>query len=134
LPSLARAGLKRVFAASGSLPPDAQRAARTFASSPRELRADRVEFAQLPTVFRQTKALKSLDGKPLYILTADLGNQPGWLSAQRKLARLSDNSLHRTATGATHMALLDDKEFAVVTSRAIGDVVTAARTEAALAG
>lgn len=112
----------------GSLPPDAQRAARDFASSPRELRADRVEFAQLPTVFRQTKALKSLDGKPLYVLTAELGNQRGWLAAQRKLAQLSTNSVHRTATGATHVALLEGRRFAAVTSAAIGAVVRAART------
>jgi len=129
LPSLARAGLKRVLGTGGSLPPDARRAAHNFGASPRELRADRVEFAQLPTVFRQTKALTSLDGKPLYVLTADLGNQTGWRDAQRKLAKLSANSLRRTAKGATHMALLDNKNYAAVTSQAIGAVVRAARTE-----
>jgi hypothetical protein len=109
LPSLARVGLKRVLGTGGSLPPDAGRAAHNFGASPRELRADHVEFEQLPTVFQQTKALRSLDGRPLYVLTAGLGNQTGWLAAQRKLAKLSANSLHRTASGATHMALLDDK-------------------------
>ena len=132
LPSLSRAGLKRLFGAGRSLPPDARRAAGTFASSPRELRADRIELAQLPVVFEQTKALESLGTTPLYVLTAELGNQRGWLRAQRRLARLSANSLHRTATGATHMALLDDKDVAAVTSRAIGAVVRAARTGAAI--
>ncbi|MCP9487307.1 MAG: alpha/beta fold hydrolase [Gaiellaceae bacterium MAG52_C11] len=133
LPSLARAGLTRVLGGGGSLPPDARRAAHDFGASPRELRADRVELAQLPTVFRQTKELKSLDGKPLYVLTADRGNQAGWRDAQRKLATLSTNSLHRTATGATHMALLDNQDFAAVTARAIGDVVRAARSGTAIA-
>ena len=128
LPSLARLGLLRLLNSGGTLPADAQQAANEFASSPRELRADRVEFAQLPTVFERTKALKSLNGKPLYVLTADLGNQRGWLPAQRKLAQLSTNSLQQTATGATHAALLADKGFASVTSGAIGAVVRAART------
>ena len=109
LPSLARVGLKRVFATGGSLPPDARRAAGEFGASPREARADRVEFAQLPTVFEQTKALTSLDGKPLYVLTAEIGNQRGWRPAQRKLANLSTNSLHRTATGATVTRLCSRK-------------------------
>ena len=134
LPSLARVGLKRVFATGGSLPPDARRAAGEFGASPREARADRVEFAQLPTAFEQTKALTSLDGKPLYVLTAEIGNQRGWRPAQRKLANLSANSLHRTATGATHAALLEEEHFAGVSSRAIVDVVRAARTGTALAG
>ena len=128
LPSLARLGLLRLLNAGGTLPPDAQRATSHFAASPRELRADRVEFGQLPTVFEQTKALKSLNGKPLYVLTAALGNQRGWLPAQQKLAKLSTNSVQRTATGATHAALLEERSFAAVTSGAIGDVVRAART------
>jgi pimeloyl-ACP methyl ester carboxylesterase len=82
LPSLARLGLLRLLNTGGTLPADAQRAASNFASSPRGLRADRVEFGQLPTIFRQTKALKSLNGKSLYVLTADLGNQRGSLPAQ----------------------------------------------------
>ena len=128
LPSLARVGLKRLLGTGGSLPPAARRAARAFGASPRELRADRVELAQLPTVFRQTKALESLDGKPLHVLTAEVGTQRGWEDAQRKLATLSTNSLHRTASGASHAALLDDEEFAAVTSGAINAVVRAART------
>ena len=128
LPSLARLGLLRLLNAGGTLPPEAQRAVSDFASSPRELRADRVEFAQLPTVFEQTKALKSLNGKPLSVLTAGLGNQRGWLPAQRELASLSTNSLHRTVTGATHAGLLEDRGFAAVASGAIRAVVRAART------
>jgi pimeloyl-ACP methyl ester carboxylesterase len=60
LPTLARAGVARVYSLNSfsSLPPDARRAERAFGSSPREWRAYRDEFAQLPTVFRQTRLLR----------------------------------------------------------------------------
>jgi pimeloyl-ACP methyl ester carboxylesterase len=130
MPSLARAGLARFTAATqfATLPHDASRQARTFASSPRELRADHADFEELPTVFEQAKALKSLDVKPLAVLTASVGEQSGWLTAQKKLGRLSRNSVQRTIVGATHAALLEDKGFAWFTSRAITQVVQFARS------
>ena len=131
LPSLARAGIGRLTLGTGfgGLPPSAREDARAFASSPRELRSNRLEFLMLPKVFDQAKALTSLDGKPLVVLTADRGTQRGWFAAQTKLARLSRNSVHRTAHGATHAALLEDQRFAAITSRAIADVVRATRQD-----
>jgi pimeloyl-ACP methyl ester carboxylesterase len=125
MPLLARAGLARLTGASqfATLPGDARRQARAFASSPRELRADHADFAELPTVFEQAKALKNLNGKPLAVLTAGAGTQRGWLAAQKKLAGLSKNSVQRTVDGATHAALLEDKGFAWFTSRATTQVV-----------
>ena len=130
LPSLGRVGVPRLTSGlgSGELPSAADRAARAFYSSPRELRANHEEFLELRTVFDQTKALTSIDGKPLFILTAGVGQQKGWPAAQEKLATLSTNSRHQTAQGATHAALLEEKEFASVTSGAIGAVVQAARS------
>ena len=87
-----------------------------------------VEFLQLPTVFNQAKALDDLYGKPLGVLTATAGQMSGWTAAQDKLARLSRNGFHRTAVGATHEALLEDKAFAQMTSRAITEVVSRARS------
>jgi len=110
------------------LPPDVRHAARAFGSSPRELRADRDEFAQLSTVFRQDKALTSLGAKPLFVLTADLGQMSGWFAAQDKLAALSTNSVHETTHGATHAALLEDRNYAAVSSQAIEAVVRSVRT------
>jgi pimeloyl-ACP methyl ester carboxylesterase len=135
LPTLARAGVARVYSLNtfSSLPPDARHAARAFGSSPRELRADRDEFAQLPTVFRQDKALTSLGGKPLFVLSADVGELPRWPAAQEKLAGLSTNSVHQTVHGATHAALVDDKKYAAFSSRAIDAVVRSVRTGAPLA-
>ncbi len=131
LPTLARAGIARVYSlvmGSSTLPPDARRQARAFSSSPRELRADRDEFAELRTVFRQDQALTSLGGKPLFVLTADLGQQSGWFAAQGKLAALSTNSAHQTTQGATHVALLEDEHYAALSSRAIASVVRSVRT------
>ena len=48
-------------------------------------------------------------------------------AAQTKLGKLPTNSIHRTAHGATHAALLEDKRFAAITSRAILQVVRAAK-------
>jgi pimeloyl-ACP methyl ester carboxylesterase len=129
-PSLARAGIARLTFGTGfgGLPPEAREDARAFASSPRELRSDRIEFQMLPRVFDQAKALESLDGKPLAVLTAGRGQQTGWAAAQDELAQLSRNGVHRTAQGATHSALLEDQRFAAITSRAIADVVGAARS------
>ena len=92
LPSLARAGIARLTGGLGSsgLPSDARREARAFSSSPRELRADRDEFAELPTVFDQAKALTTLDRKPLFVLTADSGAANGLV----RFARQARDPLH----------------------------------------
>jgi hypothetical protein len=52
----------------------------------------------------------------------------GWPAAQDKLARLSTNSTHQTAAGASHAALLEDKTFATITSKTIAQVVQRARS------
>jgi len=130
LPSMARAGLAHLTSRLefAGLPSQARGSARAFASNPRELRADRNEFAELPTAFKQAQALTTLNGKPLVVLTADRGQQTGWFAAQDKLALLSTNAVHRTTHGATHIALLEDEKFASVTSAAIRDVVRSVRT------
>ena len=58
-PSLARAGVARLSSgiSFAGLPSQARREARAFTSNPRELRADRNEFAELPTVFKQAQAI-----------------------------------------------------------------------------
>jgi pimeloyl-ACP methyl ester carboxylesterase len=130
MPVFAHVGIGQLLAASqfAGLPSAARRQARAFASSPRELRADQADFAELPEVFDQAKALTSLNGKPLAVLTATVGEQRGWLAAQRKLTRLSRTSTQRTVAGATHIALLEDKNFAAITSEAITQVVRYTRS------
>ena len=130
LPSAARSAIGRMVLRSGfgSLPPRARDAARAFNSSPRQLTASRIEFLQLPTVFNQAKALRSLHGKPLAVLSASVGEMRGWASAQDKLAQLSTNSTHHIVAGATHAALLEDKKFAKATARSITEVVSRTRS------
>jgi pimeloyl-ACP methyl ester carboxylesterase len=130
LPSAARTAMGRMALRSGfgSLPPRARDAARAFNSSPRQLTASRIEFLQLPTVFNQAKALRTLNGRPLAVLSASVGEVRGWATAQDKLALLSTNSTHRTVVGASHAALLEDKRFARATSRAIAEVVRRVRS------
>jgi pimeloyl-ACP methyl ester carboxylesterase len=130
LPVAARTVMGRIALRSGFglLPPRARDAARAFNSSPSQLTASRIEFLQLPTVFDQAKALHSLHGKPLAVLSASVGEMHGWAAAQNKLARLSTNSTHRTVAGASHAALLEDKRFATITSNAITQVVRRVRS------
>jgi pimeloyl-ACP methyl ester carboxylesterase len=130
LPSLSRTGLARVKLGrlrSAGLPLQAGRAARAFAASSRDLRADRVDFAQLPRLFDEAKAVKSLGGRPLAVVTASVGQRRGWGTAQDRLAKLSTKSVHGTVEGATHTALLEDKPFAAIRSRAIEQVVQRVR-------
>ncbi len=130
LPSAARTVMGRMALRSGfgSLPPRARDAARAFNSSPRQLTASRIEFLQLPTVFNQAKALRTLNGKPLAVLSATVGEMRGWATAQDKLAELSTDSTHRIVAGASHAALIEDKRFARATSRAIAEVVHRVRS------
>jgi pimeloyl-ACP methyl ester carboxylesterase len=129
-PSLARAGLMRLGTSTGNpgLPPQARSAARAFAASPRELRADHVEVEQLPRMFNEAKGLKSLGGRPIAVVTALSGAMHGWVAAQNKLAKLSTNSVHRTVSDATHETLLEDERFAKIASQPIAQVVQRSRS------
>jgi len=130
MPTVARTAIGKAMLRSGhsTLPPRARSAARSFASSPRDLRADRIELLQLPTIFDEAKALHTLDGKPLAVVSAGVGEMHGWAAAQNKLAQLSTNSTHHTVAGATHQGLLEDEAFAGFASGAITHVVKTARS------
>lgn len=105
----------------GALLPSASRVGSRLFGTPsaREYDADRVEFNELPRIFDQAKALRSLHGKPLAVVTADRGAMRGWQPAQATLARLSTNSVRIDVPGATHESLLEDERYARVTSKAI---------------
>lgn len=115
-PTISRTGLSRL----------------TGLGTPDQVTADRNEFFELPTAFRQARALTTLGSKPLVVLTAGRGQQTGWPAAQNKLARLSTNHAHRTVRDATHAALLDNQYFAGITSMGIKAVVVSARTGVSL--
>ena len=134
LPALARLGFARVAATTqfGSLPAQARNQERSFYATAGEFRGLNDEWSELPTVFSQAKALTTFGAKPLIVITATRGQESGWPAAQDKLATLSTNSVHRTIRGADHVALLDDRGFAVESSAAIDDVVAAARSHSEL--
>jgi hypothetical protein len=83
-----------------------------------------------PTVFEQAKALTSLDGKPLVVVTTteSIDKHTEWTDLQDRLAALSTNSQHRVAD-ATHAGLIDAKESYESSVQAILDVVQSVRTE-----
>jgi pimeloyl-ACP methyl ester carboxylesterase len=129
-PSLSRLGLARAAFGSGfaELPAAARDQERAFAVSADELRGQRDEWSQLPAAFRQSQSLTDFAARPLLIVTAGKGQDPGWSAAQDNLAALSTNSAHRTVAGATHEALLIDRGAAADSAQGIRDVVTAVRT------
>ena len=127
LPTFARLGLSRVFAAS-HLPGEAGDRIRAMTSTPHALRNGRDEVSTIPEVFEQAQALTTLNGRPLAVLTASetLGT-PGWAAAQDKLAALSANHLHRDVD-STHAGLVEDEHGSTAAVQAITEVVTAVRT------
>lgn len=62
------------------------------------------------------------------MITAHEGQEAGWFAAQDKLAGLSSDSVHRTVHGAEHIDLLDNQQYAMNSSTAIDEIVTAVRT------
>jgi pimeloyl-ACP methyl ester carboxylesterase len=133
-PTLARFGIARLILGTGftELPPEARDREQAFASTAHEMNGQRDEWSQLPTAFDRAKALDNIGATPLVVVTAGTGQQPGWADAQNKLTRYSTNAVHRTIADATHAILLTDPTFAAYSNAAILDVITAARTGAAL--
>jgi pimeloyl-ACP methyl ester carboxylesterase len=130
LPSLARFGLARLVAGTGSagLPPDARDQERALAAGARDQRGRRDEWSQLPEAFAQSRALTDLGGKPLLVITAGRGHDAAWSAAQDRLAALSDDGDHRVLDDATHSGLLEDRDSAAETARGVRDMVQAVRT------
>ena len=97
-------------------------------AAPRQVRSFADELIESPAAMAQAKALTDLAGKPLAVVTAGRGHDDAWRSDQNDLATLSTNTTHRVVTGATHASLLEAEHDAEASSRAISDVVAAART------
>ncbi len=132
LPSLARLGVAQVVPTSAwsSLPEPAASQVQAFASSPRGMRNMRDEQSVYREAFEQAKALTSLHGKPLVVVTAteSLQKTKGWSDVQDRLAALSTNSRHRVED-ATHEGLIDDEVTFEASVQAIVDVVQSSRTQ-----
>ena len=131
LPSLARLGVTQAVPTSAwsSLPEPAASQVQAFASSPRGMRNMREEQSMYPKVFEQAKALVSLHGKPLVVVTAteSIHKHKEWTDLQDRLAALSSNSQHRVAD-ATHQGLIEAEATFEPAVHAIIDVVQSIRT------
>jgi pimeloyl-ACP methyl ester carboxylesterase len=115
-----------------TLPPKYRDDARATAATGKEMGGFLDEFGTANRSEAEAGALRTLDAKPLVVLTATVGNSPGWMGAQAAMAELSTNSLHRVEPGATHDDLVSDPVHTVAVTRAIHDVVVSLRTGAPL--
>ena len=134
LPSLARFGVGRAAygSAYSDLPARARDEQRVFWATPRHSRSVRDEFSELRTAMAQARLLTTFGDRPLVVLTAEKDAEGGWMGAQNELAALSTNSVHEFLPNATHSMVTEDRETAARSSRAIDEVVNAARTKTAL--
>ena len=129
-PGLARLGVTQLVNGLGDaeLPAQAENQVRADLSTAGQARSERDELAMVPTMMAQARAVTDLGSLPLYVLTAPVDTQTNWLTPQMDLAALSDNSIHLVVAGARHQSLLDNQADAAVSSKAITQVVDAART------
>lgn len=127
LPTFARIGLGPVFSVGSDLPGEAAAQTAAMTGTARARRNSRDEISTAPTLFEQSQALTSLDGRPLVVLTAsDSLDGEGWRAAQDQLARLSSNHLTRTVQ-SSHDGMVADAAVAAESADAITAVVASIR-------
>jgi pimeloyl-ACP methyl ester carboxylesterase len=128
MPTLSRLGLGHLVPGASHLPAADAAKVAAITSAPRYYRNQRDEWSVIPEVFAQARALTTLDGRPLAVLTASAtsAGTDGWVGAQDQLASLSTSSVHRTVS-STHAGLLEDVRPAAASVRAITEVVSSVR-------
>ena len=131
-----RVGVGRVLANSdfSTLPPKDRDDARATAATGKEMGGFLDEFGVANRSEAEAGTLRSLDAKPLTVLTASRQNSKGWMGSQNKMAELSTNSLHRVEPGAQHASFVNDPVHAAAVTRAIHDVVVSLRSGEPLKG
>jgi pimeloyl-ACP methyl ester carboxylesterase len=95
------------------------------------VRGARDEVRALRTALHQAAALTSIGHRPLIVVTAVAGADPGWVAAQDALPRLSTASIHRVMADATHNSLISGVD-ASASAQAIIDVLGSIRNGTAL--
>jgi pimeloyl-ACP methyl ester carboxylesterase len=88
-------------------------------------RGGRDEVRALPAVLEQAATVTSIGDRPLIVISASPGDQPGWMDAQARLASLSTNSAQRVLEATHESVILGDD--APASAKAILDVLTAVR-------
>ena len=126
----ARLGLVRVVGDpfDDGLPPRSGDEVRAGTSTAGNLRSTIDEYAHASASTRQAAALRDFADKPLVVLTAGVGHDAAWSTAQNHLATLSTNSAHQVVDGATHETLVADQRHAATTTQAVLQVVSAVRS------
>jgi pimeloyl-ACP methyl ester carboxylesterase len=134
LATTSRLGVGRLIAATDSaeLPPRYRDDARTTAATAKEMGGVLEEYGVASRSVAAAGTLRSLDAKPLVVLTAERGNSEGWMAEQKQTLSLSPNSLHRVVPGATHGSFVGNPDHAAAVARAIDDVLVSIRTGAPL--
>src|SRR4051812_3010877 len=131
LPTVARLGVGRLFSTSAfsSLPQPAAGQVRAFGTSSRGLENARDDSSTYRVSFRQAQALRTLDEKPLVVLTSSgsIKDTAGWSAAQDKLAILSTNVLHVVAE-TSHGGVLEEARGASESVKAIDAAVRSIQT------
>ena len=112
LSSSARLGVGRLFGATAS-----------HAQSTVE------EYVRAAASSAQAASLDDFDDKPLFVLTAGVGSDAAWMSAQDKMVTLSPNSVHRVIDGVAHAGMIHDEQGAAATTEAILDVLSSIRDD-----
>jgi len=134
--STSRLGLGRLLADTSfsELPPEYRDDARATAATAKEMSGVLDEYGVANRSAPEAGTLRSLDAKPLVVLTAERGNSEGWMADQNKTVTLSTNSLHRVVSGATHASFVENPDHAAAVTKAIHDVVVSVRTGEPLKG
>ena len=131
-----RLGVGHLIADTGfsDLPPRYRDDARATAATGKEMSGFLDEFGVANRSEAEAGGLRSLDAKPLIVLTAELDNAKGWIAAQNEMAALSTNSLHRVESGSTHASFVENPAHADAVTKAIHDVVVSVQTGEPLKG
>jgi pimeloyl-ACP methyl ester carboxylesterase len=128
-PSLSRVGVFRLINNLGPdpLPPQTARQESAIASTASLNRIQRDEFAELPSSLKEASTLTTFGDRPLVVVTAGKGQQPGWFPLQDKMMGLSTNSAHRILADTDHPGIVHERSGAAQASQAILDVVASVR-------
>jgi pimeloyl-ACP methyl ester carboxylesterase len=132
----ARVGVGRLLAEAdyGPLPARSRDEIRASAATPSNIQSTINEYVQANSSSRAAATLVSFADKPLVVLTAEVGSDAAWMTAQEHLATLSSNHAHRVIDGANHAGLLFEEQGAAATTQAILDVVASTRNNEPLSG
>jgi pimeloyl-ACP methyl ester carboxylesterase len=129
----ARVGLTRLLGQLdlGTLPPPSRDEARATVARASWVRSAVDEYLRGSASMQEAASLRDFAGKPLYVLTA--GRHPAsWMTEQKKMLRLSTNSVHQIVAGATHTGVVLEEKYAAATTQAILAVVDSVRSNRSL--